>query len=65
MSASNIYTLPAVGVADTPPESLRDQIERGLLGTDTVIPGETEEDKRWAYRRSVPTVVLYSERGLR
>lgn len=65
MSASHIYTLPAVSTTNTPPESLRDQIERSLLGTELVVPGDTEEDKRWAYRRSVPTVVLYSEKGLR
>lgn len=66
MSASHIYTLPAVSATNTPPESLRDQIERSLLGTEkSVVPGDTDEDKRWAYRRSVPTVVLYSEKGLR
>lgn len=65
MTASHIYTLPAVSATNTPPESLRDQIERSLIGTEPIVPGDTEEDKQWAYRRTVPTVVLYSEKGLR
>lgn len=62
-----IYTLPAVGVdADTPAEPLREQIEHGLLGTSRpTVPGKTLEDMQWSYKRSVPTVVLYDEQGLR
>ncbi|OCF38859.1 hypothetical protein I317_07367 [Kwoniella heveanensis CBS 569] len=71
---STIYTLPPVSTpassrSDEPPTpapSMRDQIEAGLLGTKEVtVPGEREEDKKWAYKRSVPTVVLYDEQGLR
>ncbi|WVF69677.1 hypothetical protein IAT40_004456 [Kwoniella sp. CBS 6097] len=71
---ATIFTLPPVSTpassrSDEPPTpapSMRDQIEAGLLGTKEVtIPGNREEDKKWAYKRSVPTVVLYSEKGLR
>jgi hypothetical protein len=68
MSSQHVYTLPPVAGVDTAaePEPLRDQIQRGLLGTDTpTIPGQTAEDKKWAYKRSVPTLVLYDETGLR
>lgn len=62
-----IYTLPPVGQdGDSPAEPLREQIERGLLGTPRpTVPGNTEEDIKWSYKRSVPTVVLYDEEGLR
>lgn len=67
MSSQVIYTLPSVNTnGDAEADSLRTQIERGLAGTDTSrVPGDTEEDKKWAYKRSVPTVVLYDEAGLR
>jgi hypothetical protein len=61
-----IYTLPAIAQSAGDQASLKDQIERALLGTGEVtVPGETEEDKKWAFKRSVPTVVLYDEQGLR
>lgn len=63
---SPIYTLPPTGDYGEPAEPLRTQIERGLRGTHLpTVPGTTDEDKQWAYRRSVPTVVLYDEQGLR
>ncbi len=61
-----IYTLPPVGLGGEPAEPLRAQIERGLFGTaKPTVPGSTAEDKQWAYKRSVPTLVLYDEQGLR
>lgn len=63
---STIYTLPTVGQGDAPPASLASQIEDGLVGTPTTTtPGDQDEDKNWSYSRSIPTVVLYSEAGLR
>lgn len=61
-----IYTLPAIAQSAGDQASLTDQIEKALLGTGKVtVPGDTEEDKKWAFKRSVPTVVLYTEQGLR
>jgi len=66
MSQHQVYTLPPIADSGAEPEPLRDQIERGLLGTPTpTVPGDTPEDQQWAFKRSVPTVVLYSEHGLR
>ncbi|ORX33987.1 hypothetical protein BD324DRAFT_584223 [Kockovaella imperatae] len=68
MSGINIYTLPSLGQAapEDASSSLKQEIEAGLIGkTEATIPGDTPEDKSWAYTRSVPTVVLYDEMGLR
>lgn len=66
MSAINIFTLPKIGSAFESGPSLREEIEAGLLGTgETTVPGNREEDAQWAFKRSVPTVVLYDEQGLR
>ena len=47
-------------------QTLREEIIKGLRGTEQdIIPGEEEEDKQWKYRRSIPTMVLYDEKGLR
>lgn len=47
-------------------QSLREEIIKGLRGSSQdIIPGEEEEDKEWRYRRSLPTMVLYDEKGLR
>lgn len=70
---SMIFTLPPTRRSssgspdsDTSPWSLRSEIESALEGTDEpTIPGSGEEDKKWAFKRSVPTVVLYDEIGLR
>ncbi|WVQ98171.1 hypothetical protein IAU59_005293 [Kwoniella sp. CBS 9459] len=70
---STIFTLPPVSTPSsrsdeppTPAPGMRDQIEAALLGTKEVtVPGTREEDKQWAFKRSVPTVVLYDEQGLR
>lgn len=69
----HIFTLPSVstgGQADVDAGSsgfsIRDEIEAGLTGTEEVtVPGKRIEDRRWSFKRSVPTVVLYDEQGLR
>jgi hypothetical protein len=61
-----IHTLPAIPSSAGDAASLKDQIEAALLGTGEVtVPGDTPEDQKWAFKRSVPTVVLYDEQGLR
>lgn len=61
-----IHTLPAIASTPGDTASLKDQIADALRGNGQVtIPGDQEEDKRWAFKRSVPTVVLYDEQGLR
>jgi hypothetical protein len=59
-----IHTLPTIegGYGSG---SLPDDIEAGLLGSVSTIPGDQEADRAWAYKRSVPTLVLYDEAGLR
>nr|XP_018265365.1 uncharacterized protein I303_01730 [Kwoniella dejecticola CBS 10117]OBR87523.1 hypothetical protein I303_01730 [Kwoniella dejecticola CBS 10117] len=68
-TSATIYTLPAAGNNDgsnTPSPSIREQIELALKGTKEIqYPGEGEEDRAWGYKRSVPTLVLYDEEGLR
>ncbi|WRT64670.1 uncharacterized protein IL334_001604 [Kwoniella shivajii] len=65
-SEITIHTLPPPGRDSTLNISMRDQIESGLRGSEHIqYPGETEEDKAWGYKRSVPTLVLYDEEGLR
>lgn len=62
----NRRTLSGSPDSDTSPWSLRSEIESALKGTnEPIIPGSREEDKKWAFKRSVPTVVLYDETGLR
>ena len=66
MSRINIFTLPKIGSAFESGPSLREEIEAGLLGQkEATVPGDRDEDKAWAFKRSVPTVVLYDEQGLR
>jgi hypothetical protein len=68
---TTIFTLPSTGGgssegADAEQYGLRGEIEAGLLGTEEpTVPGEQEEDKKWSFKRSVPTMVLYDEQGLR
>jgi hypothetical protein len=65
MPAINIHTLPTTTQSGSE-MSLKKEIEAGLLGTGKVtIPGDTEEDLKWSFKRSVPTMVLYDEQGLR
>lgn len=46
--------------------TLRDEIIKGLKGTqEPVVPGQEPEDAEWKYKRSLPTMVLYDEKGLR
>lgn len=46
-------------------DPLRDQIIAGLKGrAQPVVPGETDVDRQFAYRRTIPTMTLYSQRGL-
>lgn len=69
MSPINIFTLPPVTRDISGEESSlqqQKQIEAGLLGSkELTVPGSTHEDQEWAFKRSVPTVVLYDEQGLR
>jgi len=67
MSPISIFTLPSAGSSISGEgSSLGEQIEAGLLGSkQSTVPGNTPEDEAWAYKRSVPTVVLYDEQGLR
>jgi hypothetical protein len=52
--------------SDSPPiDPLRDEIISGLRGTpQDTIPGPTEGDRAFAFKRRIPTMVLYSEKGL-
>lgn len=46
-------------------DPLREQIIAGLIGTEkATVPGQADKDTAFAYRRSIPTMTLYSERGL-
>lgn len=66
MSSTTIYTLPSTGTSESEGSGLRDEIEAALMGNgEYTIPGDREEDKAWKFKRSVPTVVLYDEQGLR
>lgn len=61
-----IHTLPPIKASPGDSASLKDQIAAALLGSGQVtVPGDRPEDRQWAYKRSVPTVVLYDEQGLR
>ena len=61
----NIFSLPSVS-GGLQHSSLAAEIEAGLLGDGSVTtPGQTVEDQKWSFKRSVPTVVLYDEVGLR
>lgn len=45
---------------------LREQVIEGLKGADQeIVPGTEDEDRKWSYRKSLPTMVLYDEQGLR
>ena len=46
-------------------DPLRDQIVAGLRGRkEPVVPGKTDADRSFSYRRTIPTMTLYSQRGL-
>ncbi|MCO5590102.1 hypothetical protein L7F22_044071 [Adiantum nelumboides] len=48
-------------------EALRKEIISGLRGLETyIVPGSVtnKEDRKFAFRRTLPTTVLYSEKGL-
>lgn len=50
---------------DAPSDWLKTEVVKGLIGTGEVtLPGDTDEDREFAYRRTVPTMTLYSQRGL-
>ncbi|WVN89348.1 uncharacterized protein L203_104571 [Cryptococcus depauperatus CBS 7841] len=68
----SIFTLPSgkressMSTDSSISSCLRLEIEAGLRGTsEPTMPGSRAEDKEWAYTKSVPTVVLYDEKGLR
>jgi tRNA-specific adenosine deaminase 2 len=47
--------------------TLRKEIIKGLRGAETyIVPGSVDsvEDRKFAFRRTLPTTILYSERGL-
>jgi tRNA-specific adenosine deaminase 2 len=49
-------------------DTLRAEILEGLKGSKTsIVPGSTEdaEDVKWAYNKTLPTMILYDEEGLR
>lgn len=51
--------------SEAPSDPLREQIIAGLIGSPKpTVPGKTEKDRAYAYRRTIPTMTLYSERGL-
>ncbi|BGP43762.1 hypothetical protein JCM10449v2_007819 [Rhodotorula kratochvilovae] len=55
----------AVTAATSVADPLREQIIAGLKGSkDAVVPGTTDADRKFAYRRTIPTMTLYSQRGL-
>ncbi|ORY20909.1 hypothetical protein BCR39DRAFT_554493 [Naematelia encephala] len=63
MSPINIFSLPSRA---GPTTSLRDEIEAGLAGrSEPIVPGNRTEDRRWSFKRNIPTVVLYDEQGLK
>ena len=67
-SKIKIFSLPSVGQAapEDSGSSLKEEIEAGLIGTvELDVPGSEPGDTKWAYRRSIPTVTLYDEAGLR
>ncbi|GAA5988472.1 hypothetical protein JCM11641_007161 [Rhodosporidiobolus odoratus] len=49
----------------SPTDPLREQVIKGLVGTQqAVLPGKTDDDRQFAYKRTIPTMTLYSEKGL-
>lgn len=64
MAAPRIITLASAPGLESQP-TLASQIEDRLAGGPRVVPGDRPEDQEFSYTRSVPTMVLYSERGLR
>jgi hypothetical protein len=62
----DLYSGSQASVAITD-EALREDIIKGLRGSQTfIIPGsvDNEQDRKFAFRRTLPTTILYSERGL-
>ncbi|UZJ57003.1 hypothetical protein CBS101457_006323 [Exobasidium rhododendri] len=62
----DLYSGSQASVAITD-EALRKDIISGLRGTQTyIIPGnvDSKEDRGFAFRRTLPTTILYSEKGL-
>ncbi|GAA5944797.1 uncharacterized protein JCM15063_001669 [Sporobolomyces koalae] len=52
--------------SDSPPvDPLQDDIVKGLSGTrEPTVPGPTPADREFAFSRTIPTMCLYSEKGL-
>lgn len=58
-------TASTSATSEAPSDPLREQIIAGLVGSPKpTVPGKTEKDRAYAYRRTIPTMTLYSERGL-
>lgn len=56
---------PSSTSSDSSTDPLIAQVIAGLRGTsEHVVPGQTSEDRKFAYKRSIPTMTLYSQRGL-
>ncbi|KAJ8291470.1 Ergothioneine biosynthesis protein 1 [Rhodotorula toruloides] len=56
---------PSSASSDSSTDPLIAQVIAGLRGTsEHVVPGQTSEDRKFAYKRSIPTMTLYSQRGL-
>lgn len=48
-----------------PVDPLLEQIVSGLRGSaQETVPGPTDADRSFAFKRKIPTMVLYSEKGL-
>ncbi|GAA5902514.1 hypothetical protein JCM6882_002772 [Rhodosporidiobolus microsporus] len=56
----------SVDAEDTPTvDPLREQIIQGLVGSkEPTVPGKDDADRTFAFKRTIPTMVLYSQRGL-
>ncbi|KAI5481354.1 hypothetical protein MNV49_004976 [Pseudohyphozyma bogoriensis] len=68
LSPPGVPATPKISIADLRSDSgfsLKDQLVRGLAdGQPETVPGATAEDRKYAYRRRIDTLCLYSDRGL-
>jgi hypothetical protein len=64
-SDSKSTSASSVSSEEAPNDWLKGEVVKGLKGVDQVVlPGSTEEDKGYGYKRTVPTMTLYSQKGL-
>ncbi|CAO1621803.1 unnamed protein product [Parajaminaea phylloscopi] len=68
-SLSSAAASPLIDLySGTAADDLRSGVIAGLKGHDTlIVPGSTQrpEDIEWAYRKTLPTTLLYDENGLK